>query len=1523
MHTSVSEIACESFLWNNNTYTESGVYTFSHEDTNGCIQVDTLHLTINNPVHTATTETACGSYTWTAGTGTTYFESGTYLHSHEDANGCTQVDTLHLTINNPVHTAVTEVACENFTWNGTTYTESGDYTYSHQDVNGCTQVDTLHLKINNPVYTATTETACGSYTWTSGTGTTYFESGTYLHSHEDANGCIQVDTLHLTINNPVHTAVTEVACESHTWNGTTYTESGDYTYSHQDANGCTQVDTLHLTINNPVHEVITETACGSYTWTSGTGTTYTESGTYLHSHEDANGCTQVDTLYLTINNPVHTATTETACESYTWTAGTGTTYTESGTYIHSHEDVNGCTQVDTLHLTINNPIHTAITETACGFYTWITGTGTTYYESGTYLHSHEDANGCTQVDTLHLTINNPVHTTTTEVACESFTWNGTTYTESGDYTYSHQDANGCIQVDTMHLTINSPVHTATVETACGSYTWIAGTGNTYTESGTYLHSHEDANGCMQVDTLHLTINNPVHTAITETACESYTWTAGTGTTYTESGTYLHSHEDANGCTQVDTLHLTINSPVHTATIETSCVSYTWTAGTGTTYFESGIYLHSHEDANGCMQVDTLYLTINNPIHTAITEATCGSYTWTTGTGTTYFESGTYFHSHEDANGCTQVDTLHLTINNPVHTATTETACGSYTWTAGTGITYTESGTYLHSHNDANGCTQVDTLYLTINNPVHTAITETACGSYTWTTGTGTTYFESGTYFHSHEDANGCTQVDTLHLTINNPVHTATTETACGSYTWTAGTGITYTESGTYLHSHNDANGCTQVDTLYLTINNPVHTAITETACESYTWTAGTGITYTESGTYLHSHEDANGCTQVDTLHLTIHNPVHTAVTETACESFIWNNTTYTESGVYTFSHEDANGCVQVDTLHLTINNPVHTATTETACGSYTWTAENGNTYYESGTYLHSHEDVNGCTQVDTLHLKINNPVHIAVTETACESFIWNNNTYTESGVYTFSHEDVNGCTQVDTLHLTINNPVHTAIAEVACESFIWNGTTYTESGDYTYSHEDANGCIQIDTLHLTINNPVHTVTTETACGSYTWTAGTGTTYFESGTYLHSHEDANGCTQVDTLHLTINNPVHTSITETACGSYTWTAGTGTTYFESGTYLHSHEDANGCTQVDTLHLTINNPVHTAVTEIACESYTWNGTTYTESGDYTYSHQDANGCTQVDTLHLTINNPVHTATTEIACGSYTWTAGSGTTYTESGTYYHSHEDANGCTQVDTLRLTINNPVHTVTAEVACENFTWNGTTFTESGDYTYSHQDVNGCTQVDTLHLTINHATFGDTTAVACDDFTWDGVTYTESGNYTAYRTNSAGCDSVVTLHLTVNASVSIEYYLTINENDLPYTYGDTTFMPGSVQTGDYTFYFTTADGCDSVIILHLTVETGINDYDMNASMMVYPNPTKDVVNVQLTMNNEREDDIDIQLFDMFGRLLYVVETPGHSSLQTTQIDLSHYAQGVYFVKAVSNGKTIAVRKVVKNR
>ena len=82
-------------------------------------------------------------------------------------------------------------------------------------------------------------------------------------------------------------------------------------------------------------------------------------------------------------------------------------------------------------------------------------------------------------------------------------------------------------------------------------------------------------------------------------------------------------------------------------------------------------------------------------------------------------------------------------------------------------------------------------------------------------------------------------------------------------------------------------------------------------------------------------------------------------------------------------------------------------------------------------------------------------------------------------------------------------------------------------------------------------------------------------------------------------------------------------------------------------------------------------------------------------------------------------------------------------------------------------------------------------------------------------------------------------------------------------------------------------------------------------------MTASMNVYPNPTSDKVNVQLTVNNESLNDGEIQLFDMYGKWLRTVKVTG----KVTEIDLSSFAAGVYFVKAVEGQQLIGVRKIVK--
>jgi uncharacterized delta-60 repeat protein len=106
------------------------------------------------------------------------------------------------------------------------------------------------------------------------------------------------------------------------------------------------------------------------------------------------------------------------------------------------------------------------------------------------------------------------------------------------------------------------------------------------------------------------------------------------------------------------------------------------------------------------------------------------------------------------------------------------------------------------------------------------------------------------------------------------------------------------------------------------------------------------------------------------------------------------------------------------------------------------------------------------------------------------------------------------------------------------------------------------------------------------------------------------------------------------------------------------------------------------------------------------------------------------------------------------------------------------------------ACDAYTWiDGVTYTSSNN-TATHTLTNavGCDSIVTLNLTINNSNTGTDVISVCDAYTWiDGVTYTSSNNTATYTlTNAAGCDSIVVLDLTViNAPIQEVCVVTVDE------------------------------------------------------------------------------------------------------------------------------------------
>ena len=1428
----------------------------------------------------------------------------------------------------PCDTAIYEfnvTTCNGYTWDSSTYTESGDYSRTYTSTYGCDSVVTLHLTVNQATTLDTTAVACGSFTWY---GTNYTQTGDYIRSLTNAAGCDSIVTLHLTIN-PIPevaisgntnicpgggTLLTVTGADSYLWsNGSTNSfipvnVFGVYSVTGMNATGCSNTTSVTVLVTQP--PVITITGetniCAgesttlyahggnTYLWSNGSTDsimTVNSAGSCQLIGYDENGCSSMVDITINVWQPTTSSFSVTACDNYIWN---DMVYTQSGDHTQTFQTVHGCDSIVTLHLTINHATTSDTSAVVCNGFDWYEHMGIT--TSGNYTHTFTNASGCDSVVTLHLTVNHTTTGDTMAVACGSFTWYGTTYTQTGDYTRSLINAAGCDSIVTLHLTISQipeVVLNATETSICvgGTATIMAGVSNMYDDNISY--SWSDGNYGSS-NTLSPTSSGSLAFTVTATDLSS-------------------------GCTSTDEITITVNDIPETpvVTVDNALI------------YDGGL----------------VTLSVINPIADAV-------YTW-------------YRNGDLIAGATNYFLTDYLTTNDG------DVAYYSYTVlaqlpmsgcvsdiSANTDVTVAPSPTAVVSvEGNTMFCEGASTTLHVDVTPYHPSYT------YQWYMDNELIPDATSTDYVVSEPARMTPY--SFHVVVS----------ANGGYTGiTYAPTITVVPSPTVVASISESSICVGGTA---TLTATVEGGVAGINGYNFQWfgmegtstlvpeLVGTDSSYTISGykpvgsyPYWVMVSSEYGCNvQSGAVILSVVSQPAITITravgydDIVCEggsTAIQANVTggYGELSYQWYENgyilaDETNQNLAINNLAYGVNDSYTVVVSQTGAGcsnsasadintlvsiypSYTVAVSGPNDICEGGD-LTMFAEVNNVIPGDMLSYQWHEIMngHDILIENA-NSAIYTTDDLQSGSLYEYYvvvNSNLSGCTATSSAHeVNVNALSHTNLYETTCEYYTWNDTIYSESGEYIQTYTNAVGCDSVVTLHLTVNHTTYGNTTATACDSFDWYEHTGITQ-SCENLTHTFINAAGCDSIVTLHLTVNQTTYGDTAAIVCDSFDWY---GMHLAQSGDYYYTLTNVAGCDSVVTLHLTVNQPTIGTDVQTACGSYTWiDGVTYTENNSTaTYTLSNAMGCDSIVTLHLTINTATEGDTTAIVCGNFDWY---GMHLTQSGEYTHTFTNASGCDSVVALHLTINQPATGTDVQIACGSFTWiDGVTYTESNNTaTYTLTNTAGCDSIVTLHLTVNQPVTTTSSAIICDSelpYVWNGVTFNEAGTQNLTLQTVNGCDSMVEMTLTVNPSVTIEAYLTISENDLPFTYGDTTFMPGTVQSGDYIFNFTTADGCDSVIILHLTVETGINDYSLNASMKLYPNPTKDVVNVQLTMNNEQLGDVDIQMFDVYGKMLDVIKLQSGTSLQT-QIDLSRYANGVYLIKAIAEGNVLAVRKVVK--
>ena len=537
----------------------------------------------------------------------------------------------------------------------------------------------------------------------------------------------------------------------------------------------------------------------------------------------------------------------------------------------------------------------------------------------------------------------------------------------------------------------------------------------------------------------------------------------------------------------------------------------------------------------------------------------------------------------------------------------------------------------------------------------------------------------------------------------------------------------------------------------------------------------------------------------------------------------------------------------------------------------------------------------------TVNYTVNPTTTVDTTVQALTEFVWEENDvrYTGFGQHVDTVETTNeyGCTLYKVLHLEISDSIRHYDTITVCTSYEVAGETYYE--DKTFMEVDKNNEVWYTTYHVMQRtfNDVNIVTNQ----PYTWINGETYTANVSNVYYSIPATVQGeCDDVYRLNLTMVDPI--AICE---GQLPYETNYGFTIDNAVSDVYTN-----ATNDTIIAYTVKLNTLTSLTETACDTYTWNdsilgNTTYTESGAYTKTYAAANGCDSIVTLNLTINASTASTLADTACDSYTWSTGNGQTYTTSGNYTWTTTNADGCDHVVTLALVINKNNGVEETLTACDSYEWNGQTFTTSGDHSVTFTDANGCTGDSVLHLTINNTVVANADSLVNAASTYYlGVLYQAPTDTTINDTLAQGaangCDSITMMHLQVNMGTIVQVD-TVSCGDFTWMDGNTyTWIPMAERTNPVFNYKNRATG---VAVEDFPVYEVDNDGDGLIDItyvlhLVMAEASVEYKNVTVLLSNDTYTDPDDATNHVFD---FTAEKAAKQN--ATKLDTLHYASSYY--------------------
>ncbi len=430
-----------------------------------------------------------------------------------------------------------------------------------------------------------------------------------------------------------------------------------------------------------------------------------------------------------------------------------------------------------------------------------------------------------------------------------------------------------------------------------------------------------------------------------------------------------------------------------------------------------------------------------------------------------------------------------------------------------------------------------------------------------------------------------------------------------------------------------------------------------------------------------------------------------------------------------------------------------------------------------------------------------------------------------------------------------------------------------------------------------------------------------------GPYSVSHTDANGCTSAS-ASITVT-PIPAPTVTVVSGNTTFCSGNGSVVLSSNAPTGNVWNTTPSQTTAAITVTTGGTYNTSIVVPGCPTpIVSNSIVLTEN-----SVVAATVTSNVPSICGTANATL-TCTTNPSYVSYVWTGNPSTgitgtnntaTVTAPGNYVVTITDANGCSLTPTSVTigvgTAPTPTITASAVSICEPGTITLTTATGQGIYTWfntgaaiANSNTNTIVVSSTGIYTVNVVNAGCTGTSPNQVIS---VNPLPTAAFIATPNTSTPCNGIVSFSNQSSNATAFQWNFADNSPQVNFTNPSHTYK--STGTYNVTLVVQNACGSDTAIVpVSVTSCVGIEDLSDESDVTIFPNPTKN--NITVTYNNVDANTFKLEIMSIAGQVIYTeTNNQFHGKFQQN-IDMSRYAQGVYFVRIVTNSNTIS-RKIVK--